>query len=225
MLLPDAFVWTKMGAESGEALAAIIRRKEYERQLGGGVFAWGIGNALGVNVETLAREEAEPMAVFSAMLSKPKKADAAPSAVLLWTAYEGSDGAGLPLPPHVLVTSRGHTGDATKTRHYALLCQSDTPLPDAPGPLADVVPAALRNLTTGKPLGASQVTAVVRHTREAPIGVRAYPVAFSAKLWGDRYVRLLAPRMLSAVDMVNMTAAMDGGLRAWGDFVNRTRWP
>lgn len=28
-MLPRAFVWTKMGAESGEALTAIIKRKEF----------------------------------------------------------------------------------------------------------------------------------------------------------------------------------------------------
>ena len=46
----DAFVWTKMGVESGEDLAKIIRRKESERIAGRGIFWWGIGNSLGAAV-------------------------------------------------------------------------------------------------------------------------------------------------------------------------------
>lgn len=43
----DVFVWTKMGAESGEGLEQIVRRKEAERLQGSGQFWWGIGNSLG----------------------------------------------------------------------------------------------------------------------------------------------------------------------------------
>lgn len=212
-----------MGAESGEAMDAIIQRKELERQLGDGVFAWGIGNALGANVDALAVEECKPIAVFSAMPSKPKKMDAAPDAVLLWTAYEAQNGGMAPLPPHVLITSRGHSGEATKTRHYALLCRSATSIQAEPITKTEVVPAALCNLVSGKPLGASQVTAVVRCTGEAPRGARAYPIAFTAGLWGGRYVRLLAPRPLAIAELADMSAAMGGGVRAWSSFVGRVR--
>jgi hypothetical protein len=43
-----------MGSESGEKQAEIILRKEWERQLGGGYFFWGIGQSLGEKVKTLA---------------------------------------------------------------------------------------------------------------------------------------------------------------------------
>ena len=146
-MLPPAFVWTKMGAESGEALAAIIQRKEYERWLGDGMFAWGIGNALGSAVSALAAETPNPMVVFSAMPSKPKTEDAQPTSVLLWTAYEDDLGAAHPLPAHMVVTSRGHAGGADKVRHYALFCHSQAPLLNSTG-VEGVAPAALRNFTT-----------------------------------------------------------------------------
>lgn len=39
-----AFVWTKMGVESGGVLTQIILRKEAERIAGDGNFWWGISN-------------------------------------------------------------------------------------------------------------------------------------------------------------------------------------
>jgi hypothetical protein len=45
-----AFVWTKMGVESGETLPQIIQRKEAERIAGDGNFWWGIGTSLGAAV-------------------------------------------------------------------------------------------------------------------------------------------------------------------------------
>lgn len=224
MTLPNAFVWTKMGAESGEALAAIVRRKDYERRLGSGLFAWGIGNALGNGIAALAAGVQEPLAVFSAMPSKPKKEDMAPASVLLWTAYEGADGIVRPLPGHMVVTSRGHAGDSEKVRHYVLFCQADTSLLDCKAPAEGVAPAALRNLTTGNALGASQVTAVVRHVGGAPDGVRSYPIAFTAKLAGVRYARLLAPRALTAIDLDDMAIASTD-LDAWERFARWIRRP
>jgi hypothetical protein len=50
------FVWTKMGAESGEGLAQIVRRKEGERVAGRGIFWWGIGTSLGPAVPDRARQ-------------------------------------------------------------------------------------------------------------------------------------------------------------------------
>ncbi len=220
---PESFVFSKMGAESGEALAAIIRRKEYERQLGDGMFAWGIGNALGNAVALLAAEVPEPIAVFSVMPSKPKKEDEQPSSVLLWTAYEDSNGAAHPLPAHMLVTSRGHAGGNAKGRHYALFCHSTVSLLDTPLAMADVMPAALRNFTTGNPLGASQVTAVVRNAGTAPDGARSYPVAFTARLAGVRYARLLAPKLLSIADAGEIADAARNGIEAWRSFVARIR--
>lgn len=38
--------WSKVQAESGQTLNAIVARKEKERLAGAGVFFWGVGNAL-----------------------------------------------------------------------------------------------------------------------------------------------------------------------------------
>ena len=187
-ILPSAFVWSKMGAESGEALAAIIRRKELEREAGGGVFVWGIGQSLGDGLSLLRAVESAPRVLFSPMPSKAKFGDASPSSLLVWTAYRRNGGTTEPLPPHVLVTSRGNIGPATKTHHYALLCRSAVPLTS--GPVGAVSPARMRNLASGHPLGASQVTALVSHD-DAQQGGREYPISFAADLL--EFIRLDAP--------------------------------
>jgi hypothetical protein len=50
-------VWSKMQAEAGEPLAAIIARKEVERLAGDGVFFWGMGSALGRAVSEIVRPD------------------------------------------------------------------------------------------------------------------------------------------------------------------------
>jgi hypothetical protein len=58
--LPEAFCWTKYGAEAGEAASSILRRKELERLATGGIFLWGIGNAIGPSLEQLLGQACEP---------------------------------------------------------------------------------------------------------------------------------------------------------------------
>lgn len=214
-MLANVFVWTKMGAESGEALAAILRRKEFERQLGGGMFAWGIGNALGDSVSHLAALTPEPLAVFSPMPSRPKRVDVAPMSVLLWTAYQDAYGVVHPLPPHLAITSRGHAGNSAKARHYALFCTSCSPLTQPQPDLTAIKPAELLNLMSSRPLGASQVTAVVQRSREVVAGAREYPVAFTAHLIGPRYAKLFAPKQLSAAEIAAMAEAAHGEIGDW----------
>jgi hypothetical protein len=223
--LPSAFVWSKIAAEAGEGLATIIRRKEYERQLGAGLFGWGIGNALGDAVRTLGAEVASPTVIFSPMPSKPKKEDAEPRSVLLWMDYVDACGTQRPLPDHMVVTSRGHAGAKGKVRHYALFCHSELPLARAKSHAATVSPAALRNLASGGPLGASQVTAVVRRLGDPAADARCYPVAFSAALVGARYVRLARPRMLTDVEVSDLNSATLAGLQGWRTFVRLLRCP
>ena len=104
--LPPAFCWTKMGTESGEELLAIIRRKEWERQLGGGYFFWGVGQSLGENAKVAARDTTSLRAFFSPMPSKPKVIDVAPSRVVLWNAWVDAQGQIRQLPTYCFVTSR-----------------------------------------------------------------------------------------------------------------------
>ena len=45
--LPPTFCWSRIGSETGEDLATLVLRKEWERRLGGGRFLWGINQSLG----------------------------------------------------------------------------------------------------------------------------------------------------------------------------------
>ncbi|WP_434031531.1 hypothetical protein [[Pseudomonas] boreopolis] len=197
--LPPVFCWTKMGTEAGQDLEAILRRKEYERLSGDGLFAWGIGNSVGPAVR-LARELGfESLDVlFTRMKSAPKAVDASPKAVVLWTAYESENGDLLPLPGHVLVTSRGNTDERAglKRNHYALLCRSARSLLSTVKDQA-VDSSSVRNLVSHNPTGASQVTAVVRKT-DSHAPPKAYPVQFRARLSGPGFVRLAHPALLTS---------------------------
>lgn len=222
-MLPEAFIWTKMGAESGEGLDGIVRRKEFERRLGGGKFAWGIGNALGSAVRLLASNQSAPCVIFSRMRSKPQRKDASPAAVLLWTAYEDEDGLARALPPHMVVTSRGDPNGG-KSRHYTLFCSSVKPLAPWDGEGDEVTPENLRNIVSGGSLGSSQVTAVVKRclSPEQSDGKR-YRIAFRASLVDCMYAKLLAPRVLCNEEVAEMAAAADSGFDAWAEFVDQVR--
>jgi hypothetical protein len=95
-----------MGTEASEELTAIIRRKEWERQLGNGYFLWGIGQSLGKNAKVAARDLPSLLGIFSPMPSKPKAIDVAPAKVVLWNAYVDARGQTRQLPIHYFVTSR-----------------------------------------------------------------------------------------------------------------------
>ena len=193
-----------MGSEAGQDLDTIIRRKEMERTTGRGIFAWGIGNSIGPAVEyaRTAIGDANLQVLFTAMRSAPKSIDVAPSSIAVWLSYQTKRGDVLPLPDHVLVTSRAHQGEGfEKQNHYALICSADVPL-DAQHESMAVCPDGVRNLVSFNPVGASQVTAVVRRV-EGHVDERAYPVLFRAKLAEQCFVKL-ASRVVLSGDLLSI---------------------
>lgn len=194
--VPNVFCWTKMGTEAGQALSDIIRRKELERRAGNGTFAWGIGNSLGEATaqarETVPRGLVEVL--FTPMKSPAKLVDQNPSSLLLWTSYFTESNRLASLPLHSLVTSRG--GKA-KRAHYALICRSDESLLEE-GNSGMLDAARARNLRTLNPVGASQVTAVVKYSHKPCDTVeKPYKISFRATLHREGFVRLAAPVLLS----------------------------
>ena len=161
MPLPDYFVWTRYGTESGEAVDAILARKERERRASGGIFLWGIGNSVAPSVrKLLASQGGAPYVVFSPMLASPRPVDVAPTRVVAWQSARGIDEQEWEIPAGTLVTSRGCAARNAKPRHYALVCQRDEELRvnDSGDRFAI---ADLANFASGNPVGHSQVTAVV----------------------------------------------------------------
>jgi hypothetical protein len=182
--LPRTFCWTRFGAEAGEQMEAILARKELERRATGGVFLWGIGNAVGPGIAALVDEEPRPEVLFSPIKSRPRPVDIAPDSVVQWSTAETLAGERFDLPAGACVTSRG-----SRSAHYALVCAS--PLPLRPAELARLHFGGLRNLRTNNPLGHSQVTAVVRRGK-GKAGAE-YVVALRAQLIAPYFVRLRDP--------------------------------
>lgn len=190
---PDEYLcWSKMHAEGGQQLAAIISRKEQERRACKGTFFWGVGNAPSSVIGPLARLKYSVPVIFSIMKSKPKPRDTHPTGLLVWRKYFDVDGVVRDLPPGVLVTSRAHTSQKAKTNHFALACYSRTKLRLVRGIAFD--PTAYRNVSGGI-LGYSQVTALVQKFR-AHDAKASYEENLRANLTGSYWVKLADPILL-----------------------------
>ena len=192
---PAAFCWTRFGPEAGESFGEILSRKEAERQAGEGVFYWGIGSAIGPALRTLVTRTDEPEVLFSPIRTAPRPVDASPDCVVRWWAGEGLSGERVDLPAHACVTSRWDPL-RPNTARYALVCGSDDTLrSDDHG---DLCFGSLLNLRSGAPIGASQVTAVVRHDRTRPRLGRAYRVALRTSLVWPYLIRLASPEIVDS---------------------------
>lgn len=192
--IPEIFCWTKMGSEAGQSLDKILHRKELERLAGDNTFAWGIGNSLGNAVEMVKQLSSleDVDVLFTPMKSAPKLSDVFPSQIFLWLNYQTRAGQTFSLPEHMLVTSRG---GVSKRTHYALLCKSETKL------VHDKIHGSfdssdVRNFASLNPVGASQVTSVVRYSGSNS-GEKAYSVALKATLYGEGFVKLVEPVVLN----------------------------
>ena len=212
-----------MQAESGQPLEEIVARKEAERAAGKGLFFWGIGNGLGDRVEMLLQRTSEPKVAFSIMRSRPKAEDVAPDEVMVWTAYLDPRHGIKPLPPHVLLLSRGSTAGGEKKRHYALVCHSKERLELLPRGTIHL--GQFRNLGSQTPnVGASQVTAVLEHHGGKEEGL-SYDVHLLADLLDPYFVRLAEPRILTSAERDAVARVSAGGTsrKAWLQFVTDVR--
>ncbi|MFM0120290.1 hypothetical protein P0D73_15690 [Paraburkholderia sp. RL18-101-BIB-B] len=213
-----------MGTESGEELAAIVTRKEWERQLGQGTFFWGIGQSLGSLPEVVAEKMGHLPAIFSPMSSRPRAIDVTPGEIALWTASAAADGTITRLPVHALVTSRATLPSGKrKLNHYALACKADAPLTVRLG--TRVYPESLTNYGTGRKLGGSQVTAIVDRTETGNTSASTgYPVAFVVELAAPYQLKLAEPRILSAEESTQIdNVSRTGDLAAWKALVEELR--
>jgi hypothetical protein len=184
--LPISFCWTRFGTEAGEPIGSILHRKEMERLANDGTFYWGIGNSVAPGVAALLERVAAPEVLFSPIKSRPRVVDIAPTSIVRWREATTLTGDRITLPETIRVTSR------PSRSHYALVCCVTDPLDIAH--LGRLGFGELRNLVSGHPLGASQVTAVVSREVDASLeGDGGYVVALRARLVEPYFVRLAAP--------------------------------
>lgn len=192
--IPQVFCWTKMGAEAGQDLRSILRRKELERQSGDGTFSWGIGTAVGSALDKARSCSGEVQALFTPMKSSAKRCDISPRDVVLWLSYYSANREVVPLPKHMLVTSRQRAPSGAEKRfHYALLCRRKDSLESSPEG-SSIDSRLARNFSSELPVGASQVTAIVKYAprHHAPMG-GVYHVQFRATLVDEGVVKLAMP--------------------------------
>ena len=213
--------WSRIQAEAGQSLEAILARKECERNAGGGLFFWGVGNAPAVIISDLAQKKREIPVVFSIMKSKAKRIDTSPTRIVIWRQYFDGKDVVRPLPKHALITSRGDTSNGEKKSHYALICRSNIPLQLEYG--TEFNHHAYCNASgTGAPVGTSQVTALLK-----PIGKPSkeaeYEINLRASLSGRYWVRLADPLELSEEKLIRLFRYKDLSVDKWNDFVSHLR--
>ena len=188
--------WSRMQAEAGQGLERILHRKELERRACGGTFFWGVGNAPGAAPGRFARDRVPVQAIFSVMKSRPKSRDAHATELNVWRGYHDEFGTEQELPAGVLVTSRAGQKGARERAHYALICHSEWRV--ALDDLGPFNPKAFRNVGgRGAPVGASQVTALLRLSDPQATDDASYRINIRAKLIGGYWVRLTDPVRLS----------------------------
>lgn len=188
-----------MGTEAGESLESILERKERERQATGGLFLWGIGNSIGRAIETLAQRVAEPEVLFSCTKSRARPVDMSPDRRVVWTGALTTAGQRYQLPKGTRVM--GGVVDARRLPpRYALVCASERPLEIADQ--GSVRLSEMRNLVSGRPVGASQVTAVVeRSAASSEASATSYIVQLRARLVAPYFVRLTDPVTFSETSL------------------------
>ena len=213
--------WTRMQAEAGQALDAIVARKEIERQVGRGLFFWGVGNPRPRVVPALVHAGRNVSLIFSRMKGQPKLIDVRPPTLLVWRRFVDIDGNVQLLPEHVLVTSRGSDRDRRRS-HYALVCRSDRPL--VFGDYGPFDPDAYCNLGgTGAPVGASQVTALLQRTG-LPSSDPSYRINLRAELTGPLWVKLTDPKVLHGLSRTTFEKELPNvNAAGWRDFVAEAR--
>jgi hypothetical protein len=221
----EVLCWSRMQAEAGQELTAIMARKELERLAGDGLFFWGVGNAPSRAVGQLARIGHEIDVLFSVMKSRPKAVDSKPGELVIWRRFIDAHGVEQPMPPHALVTSRGKTRSGTKRSHYALVCRSERPL--TLSDFGSFDPSAYRNVSgKGAPVGASQVTALLRRVGcngESP----DYRINAMAKLTKSYWVKLVDPLPMSRAKRFIMAKWLSDGralsVADWQDLAAQLR--
>ena len=82
--LPECFCWSKIGAEAGETVDAIVARKEAARARDGGMFLWGIGQTITNSIRALLERTGDPDVIFTDMVGPAKVKDSAPASRVLW---------------------------------------------------------------------------------------------------------------------------------------------
>jgi hypothetical protein len=220
--IPRAFVWTKMQGEAGEGIQGIRNRKELER-LAGGSFWWGIGESKSQSITLLRHTEPKPIVIFSLMRTPAHARDAEPDGVVLWQAFL-SDQRERPIPAHVVVTSSAHSRNGSpKRRHFALVCESAVSLRKSGGGSLDA--GTLRNFgENGRPIGSSQVTAVVEHNGLVARSL-LYPISARAWLTSPFIATLTSPRPLSQAErrLLREVGEDGNGVEDWLAVVTRLR--
>jgi hypothetical protein len=222
--LPPTFCWTRTGTESVEELPTVVLQKEWERRLGGGRFLWGVGQSPGNSAQVAAHRTGSLLALFSPASSRPRGVERKKEDMLLWNAWVDSTGQVRQLPPHAFIVSRATLPSGRRReQHYALVCSSPVEL--SMGTRLRVYPEHLRSVSTGKPLGVGQGSAVVDCVaRAGDMNGKSYPIALAVELEAPYMVRLTQPGVLKARDFAAVSkVTRDGDFAAYIELVGRLR--
>ena len=125
-------------------------------------------------------------------------------------------------PNTPLSLAGGDTSKGEKKSHYALICRSNIPLQLEYG--TEFNHHAYCNASgTGAPIGASQVTALLRPTGK-PSKKAEYEINLRATLSERYWVRLADPLELSEEKLMSLFRCKDLSVDKWSDFCVAPTW-
>jgi hypothetical protein len=209
------FILSKIEAEAGQTPEVILVRKLFEFQTCGKMF-WGVGNSLGRDISNHFDENNPCLINWVRMKSSPQRVDVAPAGVMLWTRYVDQNGNEHSMPQGVVVTSRAHSASRLKTSHYALVC-SDFSLESG----ANYIDIGNVVNVSGKCLGGSQVTAIVRSS--SGFVNKPYSILAKGKLEVPYQVKLVGGRLLDVIEIEMIDTAADISRNDWAEIADNLR--
>ncbi len=210
MTWPNVFCWSKVGPEAGLTLSQIVRWKEFQRTLTGGIFYWGVGGIPGREKQSaFFASTLAPRVLFSEQLSEAQEDYRSPRATVLWTHYIDTSGREAPLPPYAAVTSKAGT-----SRHYAVVGRLDAPIR-----ITDIsFDIGLFSNFLGRPNIANQQPAPIVEANPSGKPRTMYRRGFWADLVKPYFVSLTRGRELTSAENSEIRASMSSDRSSINEF-------
>lgn len=217
--LPQMFLWHKAGSESSHDFCSTLQIKDLQRANNpDGIFLWGLGSNVAKHrlLEFLDQLNDEPQVVISHINSRPRPQDVQfidcdRKTVRVWkTATSVLTGENFPILQGSQVVSAAYNkeGEEAKRKyHYALVCQSDSPISESLLDELYLDPTAVRAFDDKKPVKGNGTLFAVEQGKpqERPASSKLHQVRLKLRLVEPYLVRLGDPEMLKNVKISSQT--------------------
>lgn len=211
--LPSKFLWHKAGSESSLDITSTLNTKEAQRSNNpDGIILWGAGSTISTRrlQNFIGSTLNDPLVVISEIISNPRPQDITyindeRKTVRVWnSAISQLDGNAFQIPASAQVvstSSNGAGGEANRPHHYALVCQSSTPLTAQSQDELLIGPSSVRIFDTKEAVRSSATLFPVEigTPSNSPTSDKPHRILLTLKLVYPYIVKLSTPQILHQV--------------------------